>query len=189
MVRKVNKLHTQNKTNAWPHCFQTNPDWRSIDCWEKTCNGKFYLSYQKERWKDQGQELHKPKCTTRLHWLQRSSKEAASPTAITKSHLITTVIDTKQGRDIITVNIPNAFVQTDIKQKPSGKKITMKLAESLLTCIKRLYMHLKYFLIGITCIKLHLTTSRNKKGSVMSRDWKEQKIMYCIWKNKKETTH
>jgi hypothetical protein len=34
---------------------------------------------------------------------------------MTESHLITAVINAKQGCDIMTANIPNAFVQMDIK--------------------------------------------------------------------------
>jgi hypothetical protein len=38
-------------------------------------------------------------------------KEATSPTAMKESHLITAVIDAKQGRDVMAADIPNAFVQ------------------------------------------------------------------------------
>jgi hypothetical protein len=54
-------------------------------------------------------------------------EEAASLTAMTESHLITTVINAKQGRDVMTANIPNAFVQTDIKYKLNDEKIIMKI--------------------------------------------------------------
>jgi hypothetical protein len=40
--------------------------------------------------------------------------EAASPTAMTESIIITGVIDAKQHRDVMTADIPNAFVQTEI---------------------------------------------------------------------------
>ena len=53
--------------------------------------------------------------------------EAASPTALTESHLITAVIDAKQRRDIMTADIPNAFVQTDIEKKDNGEKTIMKI--------------------------------------------------------------
>ena len=43
--------------------------------------------------------------------------EAASLTAMTESILITAVIDAKQKRDVMTADIPNAFVQTDIEEK------------------------------------------------------------------------
>jgi hypothetical protein len=48
--------------------------------------------------------------------------EAASPTAMTESHLITAVIDAKQGCNIMTVNIPNSFVQTEIEKKNKWQK-------------------------------------------------------------------
>jgi hypothetical protein len=35
--------------------------------------------------------------------------KAASLTAMAESHLITAMIEAKQGRDVITTNIPNAF--------------------------------------------------------------------------------
>eukprot|EP00957_Ditylum_brightwellii_P195918 14927129-Ditylum_brightwellii.AAC.1 len=43
-----------------------------------------------------------------------SKEEATSPTAATESDILTAAIDTKQYRDVITMDTPNAFVQTDI---------------------------------------------------------------------------
>ena len=43
--------------------------------------------------------------------------EAASPTVTTEALLTTAVIDAKQKRDIITLDIPNAFVQTPLPQE------------------------------------------------------------------------
>ena len=51
--------------------------------------------------------------------------EVASLTASTDSIIITAVIDTKQRRDIMVADVPNAFVQTPIDQ--SGEKIIMKI--------------------------------------------------------------
>jgi len=52
-------------------------------------------------------------------------EDAASPTASTDSVLITGVIEAKQRRDIMTLDIPNAFVQTPI---PKGEeRIIMKI--------------------------------------------------------------
>jgi hypothetical protein len=58
-------------------------------------------------------------------------EEATSPTAMTESHLIIAVIDAKQGRDVMTTNIPNTFVQMDIEDKPNGEKIIMKIQGTL----------------------------------------------------------
>ena len=51
-----------------------------------------------------------------------------SPTVSTESTLITSVIDAKEGRDVGTCNIPNAFVQR--KMDPTdkhGDHIIMKI--------------------------------------------------------------
>jgi hypothetical protein len=41
----------------------------------------------------------------------RNQEKAASPTTIIEFHLITIVIDAKQERNVMTDDIPNAFVQ------------------------------------------------------------------------------
>ena len=52
-------------------------------------------------------------------------EEATSPTAATEAILITGVLDAKQGRDVMTLDIPNAFVQTEIPER--DEKIIMKI--------------------------------------------------------------
>jgi hypothetical protein len=37
----------------------------------------------------------------------------------------------KQGRNIMTTNILNKFVQTDIKKEPNSKQTTMKMRRTL----------------------------------------------------------
>ena len=46
--------------------------------------------------------------------------EAASPTAMAELHIITAVIEAKQGRDVMTADILNAFVQTDVEEQEIG---------------------------------------------------------------------
>ena len=46
-------------------------------------------------------------------------EDVSSPTVSTESTLITSVIDAKEGRDVGTCDIPNAFVQT--KMNPTDK--------------------------------------------------------------------
>jgi hypothetical protein len=52
------------------------------------------------------------KCSIQRDYIPR--EDAASPTASTESFLITGVIEAKQRREIMTLDIPNAFVQTPI---------------------------------------------------------------------------
>jgi hypothetical protein len=61
--------------------------------------------------------------------------EAASHMAMTESHLITAVMDAKQGCNIMTADIPNAFVQTGIKKKPSGNRIVIKIRGQLVNML------------------------------------------------------
>jgi hypothetical protein len=60
-------------------------------------------------------------------------EEATSPTAVTDAILITGVIDAKQKRDVMTLDVPNTFVQTPIPQ--TGDKIIMKIRGSLVNIL------------------------------------------------------
>jgi hypothetical protein len=59
--------------------------------------------------------------------------KAASPTALTESHLITAVA--KQGRDVMTANIPNAVVQTDMTNKNNNEKTIIKIRGTLVNML------------------------------------------------------
>jgi hypothetical protein len=53
--------------------------------------------------------------------------EAASPTVSTEAILLTGVIEAKEDRDIMTADIPNAFVQTPTEEPKDGDRIIMKI--------------------------------------------------------------
>ena len=64
--------------------------------------------------------------------MQRSYIErdtAASPTVSTEALMITSVVEVKQRRDVVTLNIPNAFVQTPIPE--SNEKTIMRISDHL----------------------------------------------------------
>jgi hypothetical protein len=65
-----------------------------------------------------------------------SREEASSPTAASEAILITGVIDAKQLRDVMTLDIPNAFVQT--KLALDGDKIIMKIRGQLVDILLEL---------------------------------------------------
>ena len=50
---------------------------------------------------------------------------AASPTGALESDLLTATIDAKEGRDVATVDIPNAFITTRIENEED--KVIMRL--------------------------------------------------------------
>jgi len=55
--------------------------------------------------------------------------ENVSLTAMHESILITSKINASQCHDIITDDIPNAFVQTDAGQARTGRRIIMKIRD------------------------------------------------------------
>ena len=59
-------------------------------------------------------------------------EKAASPTVISESVFITSTIDAKENRDVMTYDVPNAFVQTEIKEQEIGERIIMKIRGTLL---------------------------------------------------------
>ena len=61
-----------------------------------------------------------------------SKEDATSPTVSTEAVMVTGVIESKQGRDILMANIPNAFVQTNIKNEKGQDRITMKIKGPLI---------------------------------------------------------
>jgi len=64
--------------------------------------------------------------------------EAASPTTMTESVMITATIDAKQNRDVMTADIPNAFVQVDIDEKEKWEQIIMKIRGLLVNMLTEL---------------------------------------------------
>ena len=63
--------------------------------------------------------------------------EATSPTVTTEALITTAVIDAKQGRDVVTLDIPNAFVQTPIPE--SEEKVIMRMTGLLVDHLVNLF--------------------------------------------------
>ena len=59
-------------------------------------------------------------------WLGR--EETASPTAHLESICLTAVIDAYEGRDAMSADVPNAFVQTELRQEEFEERAAMKIA-------------------------------------------------------------
>ena len=68
-------------------------------------------------------------------WL--SKEDAASPTAATESIFLTGVIDAKEGRDVMSSDIPNAFIQALIPDddKDGNERIVMKITGQLVDAL------------------------------------------------------
>lgn len=66
-----------------------------------------------------------------------NKEDAASPTAVTESILITATIDAKENRDVMSADIPNAFVQTDMIQN-NNEQVVMKIRGALVDMLLEL---------------------------------------------------
>ena len=60
-----------------------------------------------------------------------NQNNAASPTAKTEPYPMTAVFDSKKKKNIMTGDIPNTFVQTEIENKSNGKKVITKIRRQL----------------------------------------------------------
>ena len=57
-----------------------------------------------------------------------SKEEATSPTVSLESILITGVIDAHEERDVMTADVPNAFIQTEMPETKDGEdRVIMKI--------------------------------------------------------------
>ena len=62
-------------------------------------------------------------------WMEK--EDTASPTTALESVLLTAAIDAKEERDVATVDIPNAFIQTEIPQEKGKERIILKIRGKL----------------------------------------------------------
>ena len=56
----------------------------------------------------------------------------------TKAVLLTSVIDAKEGRDVMTSDIPNTFIQTQNEPDKDGKQVFMKIKGVLVDMLIKL---------------------------------------------------
>ena len=66
-------------------------------------------------------------------WL--SKQDSASPTVSMESLMITATIDTKENRDIMTADVPNAFIQTKLPKINGEDRIVMKITGALVNML------------------------------------------------------
>ena len=59
-------------------------------------------------------------------YIWTDKNDTSSPMASTEAVLLTSVIDAKEGRDVMTLDIPNSFIQTQNEPDKDGKCIFMK---------------------------------------------------------------
>ena len=62
-------------------------------------------------------------------WISREDK--SSPTVLTESLMITCPVDAHEGRDVMSLDIPNAYIQACVPKQPKGNRVVMKVRGQL----------------------------------------------------------
>jgi hypothetical protein len=78
-----------------------------------------------------------------------SKEDAASPTVMTKSILLTATIKTKKGLDVMTGDIPDAFIQTDMEVIKGV--VIMKIKGDLINMVVELDIEMYRNYVVIEC--------------------------------------
>ena len=70
-------------------------------------------------------------------WLSRV--DSTSPTAALESIMLTAIVDAKEGRDVMSCDIPNAFIQTMLPKVEAGdERVIMKITGVLVSLLVNL---------------------------------------------------
>lgn len=59
------------------------------------------------------------------------AEDKSSPTVLTESLCLTCAIDAHAKRDVMVLDIPNAFIQAGVPMKKKGERIIMKIQGKL----------------------------------------------------------
>ena len=58
-------------------------------------------------------------------WVSREDK--SSPTVLNESLMLTCAVDAYEMRDVMTLDIPNAYIQAEVPKMKRGERIVMKV--------------------------------------------------------------
>ena len=151
VIAELTQLHNRDELEPIPHESLSTDDRRQA---------LPYLMFLKE--KHSGQIKGRGCADGRRQRLYTSKEEASSPTVSIEAVILTSTIDAAKGRDVATVDIPNAFMQAEMDDTVY-MRIDGKMAELLAEidydayapCISRahnnkpvLYVRLKKALYG-----------------------------------------
>ena len=116
-TKEMDQLHQRN-------CF-TPIDVASLseDERRKTVDALMFLGEKRDK-TVKGRMVYNGKPTR--EWLSR--EDSTSPTAALESIMLTAIVDAKEGRDVMTADIPNAFIQTQLPNTKAGdERVIMKI--------------------------------------------------------------
>ena len=116
-TKEMDQLHRRN-------CFTPiDVATMTVDERQKTVNALMFLGEKRDK-SVKGRMVYNGKPTR--EWLSR--EDSTSPTAALESIMLTAIVDAKEGRDVMTCDIPNAFIQTRLPNiETTSERVIMKI--------------------------------------------------------------
>ena len=69
-------------------------------------------------------------------WISREDK--SSPTVHTESLMLTCAVDAHEGRDVMSLDVPNAYIQAELPVAKRGERVVMKIRGKLVDWLVQL---------------------------------------------------
>ena len=93
-------------------------------------------------------------------WISREDK--SNPTVLNESSMLTCAIDTFEQRNIMTLNIPNTYIQAEVPPQKKGEGIVMKIRGKLVDwlCQVDLTAYLPFVVVEKSVRVLYLLVTR-----------------------------
>jgi hypothetical protein len=116
-TKEMDQLHRRN-------CFTPiDVATMTIEERQKTVDALMFLTEKRDK-SVKGRMVYNGKPTR--EWLSR--EDSSSPTAALESIMLTAIVDAKEGRDVMTCGIPNAFIQTKLPNiEKTNERVIMKI--------------------------------------------------------------
>ena len=132
-AKELDQLHQRN-------CFTPIEIKGKSDEWKRKAMEALMFVTEKRDGTIKGRMVYNGKPTR--EWLSR--EDSASPTAALESIMLTAIVDAKEGRDVMTADVPNAFIQTNMPEPKDGEepvimKITGVLVDLLVEMAPEVY--------------------------------------------------
>ena len=92
-------------------------------------------------------------------WISREDK--SSPTVLNESLMLTCAVDAYEKRDIMSLDIPNAYIQAAVPEKEKGERIIMKICGKLVDWLCKIdpaaYLPFVVYERGVKVLYLNVT--------------------------------
>jgi hypothetical protein len=127
-TKEMDQLHRRNCFTPIDVATMTDEERR------KSVDALMFLGQKRDK-SIKGRMVYNGKPTR--EWLSRD--DSTSPTAALESIMLTAIVDAKEGRDVMSCDIPNAFIQSELPEVAVGdERVIMKITGVLVNLLVNL---------------------------------------------------